>query len=172
MGAAAIPLVLTAAGTAYSAYAQSKAGEFNQQANELMALDAIRRGGFEESVARSRGTHAVSEITAGAAGAGLDVSRGSPVDVVGGTRMISALDVAMIKNNAMREAYGYRVRGAIASAEASNAAKATLITGLGSIAAQAYAGGLFKSGSASTGAAPLARGYENVGTDLPEFTRG
>lgn len=155
MGAAAVPLIVMGAGAAYSAYSQYQAGQRNKLANEIMANDAIVSAQPAESAARARGTQVASGITAGAAGANLDVSRGSPVDVAGGSRMWSALDAAMIRANALRTAYGYRVRGAYAEAEGENAAKSTLLTGAANIISGGYKAGIGQNAS-----------------DLPTFVRG
>jgi hypothetical protein len=131
-----------AAGAAYQAYSQYQSGQWNQQASEIMARDAIARGQFAEGAAKARGTRTVAAGTAAYASGGVDVSRGSPVAVAAGTRSISALDAAMARFNGMREAYGFRVRGQLASTEASNQALGTLLTGASQASMAAYRAGV------------------------------
>ena len=41
---------------------------------------------------------------------GVDLSSGSPLDILGDTAMYGELDALTIRSNAEREAYGYRVQ--------------------------------------------------------------
>jgi hypothetical protein len=69
---------------------------------------------------------------------GGDVNSGSPLDILGDTARAGATDVATIRSNAARNAYGFRLQGAGAAGQASlasaNAANtlANLPLGIGS----------------------------------------
>lgn len=161
-------------GSSLGAASQIESGARNKRANYMMAADAVQRGQYGESQARARGSQVVASATAGASGAGVDVQSGSVVDVVGGTRMMSALDAAMIRSNALREAYGYRVRGDVAMAEAGNAAVGTLLTGSGSAATSGYRSGMSSGGGSEGSNAPYlaSPGTPYDTSTTPTFVRG
>jgi hypothetical protein len=121
--------VIAIASTAFSAYqgiragkAAKKAGqleqagwndaartyEWNAKLAELQADDAINRGEVEAERYQSQVDQFIGTQRAGFAGAGVDVNWGSPVDVVADTAYLGSLDKSMIRNNALREAWGYR----------------------------------------------------------------
>lgn len=165
MGLAAAGVMV--AGATYQAVAQYEAGQRNKNANDMMAQDAVARGQLPESVARMRGTQAISAGRSAAASAGVDVQSGSVVAVGAGTRGMSALDAATIRGNALREAYGYKLRGEEAAAEGTSAAIGTLIGGAGMAGSAAYQSGAFNGG----GDSPPTQSWFDDGA-MPKFGRG
>jgi hypothetical protein len=112
--------VVMGAGTAISAYGQYQAGKENAKllntnaaAAELQAEDAMRRGFLESSrhlssVRRLQGTQ-----RAAYAGSGVDAFSGSASEVQEESRLLGELDAMTIRNNAAREAFGYRHQASI-----------------------------------------------------------
>ena len=81
----------------------------NQIIQERLATDAIERGKEEERMHRIKiGQFKGQQINAFAKN-GVTVDSGTPLDVLSDTAMIGELEALTIRNNAEREAYGYRV---------------------------------------------------------------
>jgi len=99
------------AGEAGQAAAESQAElvEFNSEIAELQAVDALNRGAEEEHRFRSGIRTAIGAQIAGFAGQNVDVGFGSAVDVQADAAYLGELDAQAIKNNAMREAWGFKV---------------------------------------------------------------
>lgn len=137
---------------------QKQIYEQNTRFAEAQSTDAIRRGDKDAVERLRRGNRDVSTIkknraqTIGAqraslAAQGLDIESGSAADIqaetaaLGAEDMISAdeaakLDALTIKNNAWREAWGFKVqafdystRGQLALSTSQNQARNTLVTG-------------------------------------------
>ena len=147
-------VALTAAST-YSQYASLKAqGNYQSQialSNARMAGiqadDAVQRG--EKDVLKSQQeTKAVGGAQRAALGAqGVAMNSGSALDVQEDTAGRGAMDALMIRNNAWRTAWGYKVQAqqdttqaAFDKLAARNQARATLLTG-GLEAARSFASG-------------------------------
>jgi hypothetical protein len=128
---AAIPLIIAGVGAGISAIGQWKAGtaakeagqaqqaasekqaeilDYNAHVADVQAADAIDRGAQEESKFRQGVKALVGSQRAGFAGAGVDVGYGSAVDVQGDAAYLSEIDAAQIKQNAQREAWGFKVQ--------------------------------------------------------------
>lgn len=60
----------------------------------------------------------IGTIRARQGASGIDVGSGSPVQVRGSQRQIAQMDMATIRNNAARRAYGYEVEAATEEAQA------------------------------------------------------
>lgn len=115
----------------------------NATLTDQQAADAIVRGDLQAGQAGAATRQAIGQGRAGFAAQGIDVGTGSPLDVTNNAETLSALDIATIKNNAAREAWGYKVQGqnfktqaGITSLAATNAADGartgafnTLLTG-------------------------------------------
>lgn len=131
-GMTALALTLAAAGTATSAYGQIRAGraakrageaqrdaaesqaelaEYNAAVAELQAQDAIDRGAEDEQRFRSQVRLLIGEQRAGQAASNVDVGFGSTVDVQADAAFLGELDALQLRNNAAREAWGYKVQG-------------------------------------------------------------
>lgn len=129
------------------AYLQSKAqktqGQYqkamydqNAKLADLSADDALRRGDKEVISLKKQGKQIIGAQRAALAAQGIEVDSGSALDVQVDTAYQVELDAMKIKNNAWREAWGYktealnaRTQGTFAALGAKNAATNTLITG-------------------------------------------
>jgi hypothetical protein len=120
MMAASLAASAAAAGaSAYGAVQQGKAaeGQANYQAAvgrnnaiiaERQARDAEERGASEELAQRRQTAAGLGKQRAGMAANGVDLSSGSPLDILGDTAAFGELDALTVRSNAAREAYGYR----------------------------------------------------------------
>jgi hypothetical protein len=70
--------------------------------------DAVRRGEQQESASRMKYGAVRGQQAANYGASGVAVGSGSPVDTLANTDAMSAYDAAIIRNNAAREAWGYR----------------------------------------------------------------
>ena len=146
MGAVAAPLVMSANSIQQSSFQsknlkmqgkfQESQNNFNADMADIQAEDAVKRGDNEavKLLQQANGIKGQQRVTA--ATNGVDVSSGSALDVQRDTEALSALDAIQIRNNAWREAFGYKVQavqsrqqGTYASLAARNAANATIATG-------------------------------------------
>jgi hypothetical protein len=89
---------------------QSAVNRNNQQVAEWQAGDAIRRGEEAERQHRLRVAGVIGKQKSSMAANGVDLSSGSPLDIIGDTALFAELDALTIRSNAEREAYGYRVQ--------------------------------------------------------------
>jgi len=124
--------IATVASTALGAYGQIQAGQQAQAAanynaavarnNEIIAgrqaEDALKRGQVAEDEQRRRTRAMAGTQRAALAASGVQLDQGSPVDILSDTAQFGELDALTIRNNAEREAYGYRVQGMNFGAEA------------------------------------------------------
>ncbi len=154
MGAAApiIAIVGTVVSTAYAAYAQKAAGDFqaaiarrNAENQEAMARDAAARGLNEGVRVALIGGHVRGEARAAYGASGISLASGSPLDVLGDIAMFNELDKQTARSNANREAFTYRAQAGNFTAQAkadtatgTNQAIGTLLTGAGTVAGDYY----------------------------------
>jgi len=143
----AASVATSAISTATTAYTQSEAlkmqGDYqksvmeqNRKLAEFQAEDAVRRGDKESKELKKKVKVLIGSQRAAMAAQGIDIESGSALDVQADTAAFGASDALTIRNNAWREAWGYRVqgadyssKGAWAQLEAKNAARNTLLTG-------------------------------------------
>lgn len=155
-GASAGAGFLSAVGQARALRAQgryeSRAARLNAEMAGRQAEDALRRGGLEEAAQRRRARSLAGTQRVALAAQGIDLSEGSSGDILRETTALGALDALTIRNNAFREAFGYRVAASEATSRARMArissraqARSTLITG-GLQAAQKFGAGLYEYG--------------------------
>jgi hypothetical protein len=119
MGATAALIGLTALQT-YSQYqAQKQQSRYQQSmldANarmaDIRAEDAIARGETDAGIVRTRAKKMVGSQRVAMAAQGIDIGSGSAVDVQEDTARMGALDALTVKNNAWREAWGYKAEAA------------------------------------------------------------
>jgi hypothetical protein len=128
---AAASLGLTAVGTGLSVYGminqqQAAGAQANyqramalrqQQINDWQAKDAMQRGEVAEQQQRAKTAQMLGSQTAKLAAQGTDLS-GSPTDILGDTARAGEFDALTIRNNAVREAWGYQVGAGNAGAAA------------------------------------------------------
>lgn len=158
-------MVVQAAGTAATSYAQSKAqkseGDYQKQIYEsnarladIQADDAIRRGEKDAKQHKKNVKRLIGSQRAALAAQGLDLEADDALAIQQESAEYGALDVLEIKNNAWREAWGYKVqandfmgRARFADITAKNKARNTILTGGMSIASDAaYGAYLSKAG--------------------------
>lgn len=136
-----------AIGTATSAYSQSQAIksqanytknqlQFNAQVAELQSADAIKRGDKEASNKKKQVKQVIGSQRAALAAQGIEVNADTAALIQQDTNMLGAEDIKTIKNNAWREAWGYKVQASDLNAQANFSAVAgkfnstqTLLTG-------------------------------------------
>jgi hypothetical protein len=158
---------LTGAFSAISnAYAQSQAiraqaayqatiAKINAQLSEMNADDALRRGNVQARDYETQVANMLSEQRVAYAAQNVDITFGSPMDVQKETRLRGALDVLTIKNNAWREAWGYKNEALQSTFEGRYAR----ITGEGQSRTTLLTGGMQAIGSLTQGAAKIADRY-------------
>jgi len=115
---------------------QDTIAKINAGFAERNAADAIKRGEKEANQHKQKVGEIVSEQRAGFAAQNIDVGSGSAADVQLGTDLQGIEDAKTIRNNAIREALGYKMQafdsrnqGSIAKISARGAANSTLLTG-------------------------------------------
>lgn len=133
----AVPVMIASAVVAaYGAYegGQAQSGMYQYQAgvarnNALVASynaqNALDRGEVMVQTKQQQTAQTEASYRAKAGGAGLDLSTGSPLNVQGDIAGLGELDALTIRNNAAREAWGYKVAGASFAGEAGAAETAS-----------------------------------------------
>jgi hypothetical protein len=79
---------------------------------------AVNAGDKEAHRYGLKSSHQFGKIVAAQAASGIDVGRGSTVDVQRSQRHVTGLDSTQIVENAARKAYGYKVEAAVEGAKA------------------------------------------------------
>lgn len=82
--------------------------DINERYYEMLAKDSIDRGDSLASEHQKKVNQVVGEQRAVLAAQGIEVDSGSAIDLQAETAEIGALDVQAIKNNAWRQAFGYK----------------------------------------------------------------
>lgn len=118
--------LMGAAGQIQQGNAAAAAGRYNQQVAEMnakiadnQARDALERGKIEEQKKRREVAQISGRQQAAMAANGVDISFGSPLDVLADTAIQGELDALTIRSNTYREEYDYRVKGANQRAQGS-----------------------------------------------------
>ncbi len=127
---AAAPLIIAGAGMAISAIGKWKAGkaakkegeaqqraaesqaallDYNANVADLQAKDAVARGTQEEGQLRQRIRSTIGAQRASFAATGVDTGYGSAADTQADAAMLGELDTMTVRQNAAREAWGYKV---------------------------------------------------------------
>jgi len=132
--AAGLSLAATAVGFGMQMYGQNQqakaaAGQANYQAavdrnnkiiSDRQAEDAIKRGQADEQEHRRKVSQVKGSQRVAFASKGIDLGSDVVIDTLSDTAMLGELDALTIRNNAEREAYGYRVQGMNYGASAQN----------------------------------------------------
>lgn len=92
----------------------------NKIIQERLATDALDRGAEEERIHRIKIGRLKSDQINAFAKNGVVTDSGSPLDVLSDTAAIGELEALTIRNNAEREAYGYKVGAMNYGASAQN----------------------------------------------------
>lgn len=105
--------------------AANKAAEYNAQVNErnaqiteMQAKDAEKRGEIDARKKAMQVSQIIGSQRAAGAGGGLLVDAGSNLDLTNDSASFGALDALTLRNNASKEAWGYRNQGMNYQAEA------------------------------------------------------
>jgi len=140
-------MAISGLGTMASSYTQSKAQraesdfnasifESNARLQALQAEDAIIRGDKEAVKAKQAAKRLIGSQRAAMGAQGIDLESGSALDIQQETASLGAETALNIKNNAWREAWGYRAqesdlrsRANYARITGRNTSKNTLLTG-------------------------------------------
>lgn len=124
----AIASSVVAGGT--SAYASMQQGQVakdvaknNAKMAEYAAQDAVRRGELEAQALSRKGSQLQGTQRALMASRGLDLSFGTPADIIDQTSFFTETDVNTARYNARRDAWAYRAQGDVMRAEGSAAAR-------------------------------------------------
>jgi hypothetical protein len=103
---------------------------------ELQAKDAIERGEKDAQAIKRRGKQIIGSQRAALAAQGVEVDSGTALELQEETSELSQVDALTVRNNAWREAWGYRAEaqaatsaGQLASITAKANARNTLVTG-------------------------------------------
>jgi hypothetical protein len=87
---------------------QAQVSRNNAQLAATMAHDATHRGVDAEAQQKLKTGLAVSSQRASMAARGLDLAEGTPLDILVGTEYVGQMEARIIRQNADREAWGYR----------------------------------------------------------------
>ncbi len=139
MGATAA-VAISSAGNAYITAEQGRlqrsVSRFNARMGRMQAEDALERGRFVEGQYRKDVAKTIGAQRSSYAAQNVDVDSGTAEHIQTETAEIGELDALRIRNNAAKEAMGYRMgaeleagRGAAASRMANAQAALTLATG-------------------------------------------
>jgi hypothetical protein len=101
--------IWNAVGQIKSGNAAKKIGDFNAAADEAQAVDALLRGKEDEGRFRTEVRGMIGSQRAGLATNNVDVGFGSAVDVQADAAFLGELDALTLRNNAAREAWGFRI---------------------------------------------------------------
>jgi hypothetical protein len=122
-------------GKAQASY-QRAVSRVNEQFAEMQAQDSLRRGELEARQVGIRGNLIEGEQVASLAGQNVDVDEGTAAELRAETRVGKKEDIITVRNNAFREALGYKMQAfGIASQARLNTAAAraqqtsTILTG-------------------------------------------
>lgn len=143
MGATAVAIGIQVGGSILQSNAQSAQGNYqktlydtNARLATLQGEDAIIRGDKSANQLKTQGKQLIGSQRAALAAQGIDIGSGSALDVQTDTAALIAEDAMTIKNNAWREAWGYKVaandatnRGNLVKLASDNESRNTLLTG-------------------------------------------
>lgn len=113
---------------------QARAGLFraNEEIAGRQAQSEAQAGAYNEEIVRMKGAATEGQQVAQIGGSGLQ-QKGTPAQVVAGTRMINEMDAIQTRNNALRRAWGFQVQGASDRVQAGMAERAGAFGGAGSL---------------------------------------
>lgn len=144
------------ASTSFKAFGQNEAGKFNERVAwqnahfmESQALDAEKRGKEDESDLRVRIRQQIGTARAAYAAQGVQVSEGSVAETEASIAYMGEKDAVRIRNNAAREAWGYRVQAWNAKTQAKLARAEGRSQALGTVLGSAGSYYNMKGGSTS-----------------------
>jgi hypothetical protein len=84
--------------------------EANRRLAELQAEDIMRRGEREAQEVRGAAARTIGAQRAALAAQGVELAAGTPLALQEETAALGAMDALTVRNNAFRQAFGFRVR--------------------------------------------------------------
>jgi hypothetical protein len=149
--------IITAVGAGVGVYGQIQAGKDanrierqNAKNLELSAMDAQRRGDLEEQEHRNQVRAMLGSQRAAFGASNVDSNTGSPLGLLVDTARFGEIDALTIRNNAAREAWGFRTGAHQARARGKAGEKSGIFQGTGTaLAGGAQAYGEWKKGKAA-----------------------
>lgn len=151
MGLVTAAVLASTALTAYGQYGQSraqkKAATANLQYAEMAAEDVEARGREEIAAYQRQLSQVTGQQRVGLAAQGIDLTQGTAAEIARQTADIGSRDIAMIRRNIEREAWGIRTTGdinyrtGIAQAQASMFQAAGTLIGAAGRGWEAYSAG-------------------------------
>ncbi len=129
--------IIQAVTGAFTQFQAGRARKYIARANERLfefkATDAKRRGRERAGRVRQRGKKVIGAQRAALAAQGIRVDVGSASDIQRETADITDFDAMTIKNNALREAFGFETRGADIRLESRFDRGATVVRATGTL---------------------------------------
>lgn len=89
---------------------EQRMAEMNARRADFLAEDAIKRGERDAAKVKKRGQQVIGAQRAAMAAQGIEVNDGSALAIQEDTAAMAAEDAVTVKNNAWREAWGFRVK--------------------------------------------------------------
>jgi len=143
-GVGAVSTVMGGISSRNQANYQAEIAKNNQTIAIQNAARAEQAGNVQAEAQGRKGAARLAGIKVGQAASGIDVNKGTPVDVQAGQREINQLDTETVLSNAQLHAYGYRTQAMNFEAEeraqrskADNAVPAALLKAGGGLLANA-----------------------------------
>lgn len=99
-------------GTMQQAKASNQVAENNAKLAEYQARQALRQGAAEEQALRLRTAQMKGTQRATMAARGIDLTEGSPLEILTSTDYMGERDALTARDNALRTAWGYRQEAA------------------------------------------------------------
>lgn len=135
--------VAGAAGAYQQAQFSKEMANYNAGIAEMNAQDALRRGNEEAMKVGRQGRQLGGTQRAVMSARGIDVGEGTAADILDQTDFFSISDQNTVRNNAAREAWNYRSRGAMERAQGDSispfmSATGSLLGSAGSVADKWY----------------------------------
>jgi hypothetical protein len=90
----------------------SQVASNNAQLAEWNAQDALYQGGVQEQAIRMQATAVKASQRTAMAANGVDLTEGTPQNILTSTDYLAAVDVNTARDNALKAAWGYRTQGA------------------------------------------------------------
>lgn len=133
LAATAISGTLSAVGAYQQGQVAKQVGRNNQIMAEYAAQDALRRGEQEAQAVQRKAAQLKGSQRALMAAKGLDLSSGTPADILDSTDFFAENDVNTARFNARKDAWASRAQGAQARAEGDAKARQANLTAIGTL---------------------------------------
>lgn len=133
LAATAISGTMSAVGAYQQGQVAKQVGRNNAIMAEYAAQDALRRGEQEAQAVQRKAAQLKGSQRALMAAKGLDLSSGTPADILDSTDFFAENDVNTARFNARKDAWSSRAQGANARAQGDAAAKQANMTAFGTL---------------------------------------